>query len=236
VTWRLVVALGVAACAGAQRPSSQGSSGAPSAGVDGTARRPRAPVDPSAICDRIADLKAQQCSIASDYSLSRDECVEDWRRSLEDRGEDARLAATTAGQCITGEPTCSGVGACLDAIVGADAGFRDCADRSSSAPVGRPRDEWDRRRGATARRYSEVPTTAAEPIEVCTIRDEMTFLLGATCDDGSRPFADYDHAHAARVGNVGPGGACGSIIDLYEVPCPERTYQIHFDSYVCPLP
>ena len=27
-----------------------------------------------------------------------------------------------------------------------------------------------------------------------------------------------------------------SIIDLYEVPCPEGTYAIYIDAYVCPVP
>jgi hypothetical protein len=61
----------------------------------------------------------------------------------------------------------------------------------------------------------------------------MEWMLSLTCDDGSRPFRGFDHAHAARVGNVGKGGSCGSIVDLYEVPCPEGTYKIFIDAYVC---
>ena len=74
----------------------------------------------------------------------------------------------------------------------------------------------------------------ADYTQGCGIPAEMEWLLSVTCSDGSRPFPDYDHAHAARVGNVGPGGKCGSIIDLYEVPCPEGTYKIFIDAYVCP--
>lgn len=72
---------------------------------------------------------------------------------------------------------------------------------------------------------------------MCRIPSEMAWLLDMSCDDGSNPYGgSYERAHASRVGNRGEGGRCGSIIDLYEVPCPEATYAIYMDAYVCPLP
>lgn len=73
------------------------------------------------------------------------------------------------------------------------------------------------------------------PIEVCGFLAENEWLFSATCDDGSHPITKRKEAEAARSGNEGRGGRCGSIIDLYKVKCPEATYDIHIDAYVCPL-
>jgi hypothetical protein len=53
------------------------------------------------------------------------------------------------------------------------------------------------------------------------------------CDDGSHPFSSLGQAQSARVGNVGPTGRCGAIVDQYEVRCPEKTYEIFIDMYHC---
>jgi len=222
---------GIAACGGAKQPTSTTSNTA-----DDPVAHSASPTDPAAVCDRILALGQDGCEVFSSYGLSRDECIADLQRSLERRGADARAAATAAGACVLDHRSCAEVGTCLGTLGGGgDEGLRDCADRGSGAAVGRPRAEWEQRRGATATRLSEVPSTKDEPIEVCTIPEEMTWLLRVRCDDGSYPFPDYDHAHAARVGNVGPGGACGAIIDLYQVPCPEGAYQVYVDAYVCPV-
>ena len=63
---------------------------------------------------------------------------------------------------------------------------------------------------------------------------QLDYLTQVTCTDGSHPFADRGDAHAARAGNVGPGGRCDRIIDQYVVPCPEATYQVFVDAYRCP--
>jgi len=76
-------------------------------------------------------------------------------------------------------------------------------------------------------------TSKEKPVEACGVEGQLAWLMRATCADGSHPFKDDDTAHDARVGNVGPGGRCESIIDLYEVPCPEKTYEIYMDLYVC---
>jgi hypothetical protein len=224
-------AFAFAACGGSGRPAKPTTPSNRAAG--GTAGSTT--VGPEMICDRIQSLSDAGCAPFTSYSLDRGACIEDMRKSLEQRGDDARSATLEWGACL-GESRCDDVLACVDRTTSMDAGFRDCNDHSSSAVVGLPRVDWDRRRGATARKFSDVPTTKAEPIEVCMIEAEMEWLLQMVCDDGSRPFASDDHAHAARTGNVGAGGACGSIIDLYEVKCPEATYAIYMDAYVCPLP
>lgn len=87
-----------------------------------------------------------------------------------------------------------------------------------------------------ARRFSELSdTTKQRPLEECGLRTVVERLLTLRCDNGSNPFgSDFRAAHASRAGSFGPGGRCASIIDRYDVPCPERTYQIFADGYYCP--
>jgi hypothetical protein len=226
-----VVGVAAAACGGSHRQTS-----APVHDTGKMEPRPAvATVDADAICDRIAELGRDGCGEFATYGLDHGECVADIDRSLDERGEDARAATQAYGRCLQ-LVECNAVLACVEQMAGPDAGFRDCSDTMSSAAVGRPERDWQNRRGANARHYSDVPTTKDTPVEVCTIPAEMDWLMAVTCDDGTQPFANRDHAHASRVGNVGPGGSCGAIIDLYEVPCPEQTYSIYIDAYVCPLP
>jgi hypothetical protein len=224
--------MAIAACGGGSTSStpSTPSNRARKAGEQGsTAER-----GPERYCERIEALGAQGCAPFDTFGLDHAACVEDLRRSLDERGDDARVATTKYGECLE-RSTCDAVTRCIGALESIDGGYRACSDHGSSAVVGVPRADYDRRRGATAKLYSDVPSSKAGPIEVCTIEAEMEWLMRMVCDDGSRPFPSADHAHAARVGNVGRGGTCGSIIDLYEVPCPEGTYSIYMDAYVCPI-
>jgi hypothetical protein len=94
--------------------------------------------------------------------------------------------------------------------------------------------QYARRHAATATRYSAVASTKEQPAEVCGIGAGVELLLSLTCDDGTNPFGgDFSKAHSSRAGNVGSGGRCGSIVDKYVVPCPEATYDIYIDSYIC---
>lgn len=90
------------------------------------------------------------------------------------------------------------------------------------------------RRGVGARTFADVLTTSEKPIEVCGVREQLAWLTTVTCADGTNPFADARMAHGARVGNVGPGGLCGHIIDVYAVGCPEARYDVYMDLYMCP--
>jgi len=230
----VAVVIVVAGCGGSHHPT--GTPSPPSNQATSTSTGPGlATVDADSICDRIAELGRASCGGFADYSLDRTECVADLNRSLDERGEAAHAATLAYGRCLELD-ACNAVLACIDQMGAPDGGFRACADTTSSAAVGRSEPDWNQRRGAASRHYSDIATTKAEPIEVCGIAAEMDWLLAVTCDDGSQPFTDFDHAHASRVGNVGPGGSCGAIIDLYEVPCPEQVYSIYIDAYVCPLP
>ncbi|MBN2342444.1 MAG: hypothetical protein JXX29_20175 [Deltaproteobacteria bacterium] len=97
-------------------------------------------------------------------------------------------------------------------------------------PYERLADQW----GGTALRYSDVPTSKAVPAERCGAHDSYEYLTMLTCDNGSRPFSHLEQAQAARVGSMGSGGSCGFIVDLYQVRCPEKSYEVYIDMYHCP--
>ena len=110
-----------------------------------------------------------------------------------------------------------------------------CSDLSrESVPAGFERGDIERSIGRNDRKFSDTISTPAKPIEVCGMPDQLAFLTRVTCDDGSKAFADRAAADHARVGNVGRAGRCQRVIDEYEVPCPERTYDVFIDPYRCP--
>lgn len=196
-----------------------------------------------AMCDRIYQLADTGCLRLERYGLGRDECIADFDRSLTARGEDARTATVAVGHCLLDQLDCDAALRCVDALDqdadahgGRPSELRTCEERDRYAPVGVTAEAWAQRKGAGVIRYRHHDSSKDDPIAVCGMPAQLTWLLGATCDDGSRPFRNADQAHASRVGNVGAGGPCGSIIDLYEVACPEGTYAIYIDAYVCPLP
>ncbi len=81
---------------------------------------------------------------------------------------------------------------------------------------------------------ASVLSSQNRPVEVCGVGGELAWLVNLTCPDGSSPFASTQVAHNARIGNTGAGGRCGTIIDLYSVPCPGQTYEVYMDMYHCP--
>jgi hypothetical protein len=94
-------------------------------------------------------------------------------------------------------------------------------------------EDADQRWGWGETEAAKVRSSMARPIEVCGVRGQLAWLLALTCGDGSHPFASGDAAHGARVGSMGAGGRCGTIIDAYSVPCPEGAYEIYVDLYHC---
>lgn len=120
-----------------------------------------------------------------------------------------------------------------------DAAQRACNDHSRDGMhrvVGIPRSEWVQRNGAGVSTYRAIKSTKAAPIEMCGVSAANLWLTTLRCDDSSRPIGDPHEAERTRVGNVGPGGRCGSIIDHYLIRCPEASYDIFIDAYVCPRP
>lgn len=136
--------------------------------------------------------------------------------------------ATSSGPGGTGTTPSGGGGAtALDGSVCSGGSFTLGGAQLSEAQAAM-------RRGVGARTFADVVTTIEKPIEVCGVREQLAWLTTVTCTDGSNPFADERQAHGARLGNVGPGGLCGHIIDVYAVGCPEARYEVHMDLYMCP--
>ena len=92
---------------------------------------------------------------------------------------------------------------------------------------------WDARRGATTKRFADIKTSVAEPVEVCGIEGEVAWMTTVTCNDGSNPYGSAAKANESRDAWVEKGGRCNSVLDRYSVRCPEATYQIHVDRYIC---
>jgi len=147
------------------------------------------------------------------------------------------LAATVVAFCgcapvssSTPRPTT----AASAAIEGGPPADPDCPRDGVFGPVVIDRQRYEARTGADAKSLATLITTKERPLEDCGIPAVLEKLTWLRCNDGSNPFGGKSRAaHASRRGNVGPGGRCGSIIDVYAVPCPEATYQVFADSYVC---
>jgi hypothetical protein len=106
-------------------------------------------------------------------------------------------------------------------------------NREGFGPAQLSPQDYATRHGADMTDLTALATSKEQPVEVCSVAGQHEYLLQATCADGSRPLADASAARRARVGSVGPGGRCGAIIDLYQIPCPEQTYEVYMDLYFC---
>ena len=101
-------------------------------------------------------------------------------------------------------------------------------------PISVPPDTWEQRRWADVDELRELRTSEDEPLETC--RDfGYERVAGLRCASG-RPALENIAARAglARLGNIGPGGRCDNVVDVYELPCPEGNYEVHVDWYFCP--
>ncbi|MBI5486262.1 MAG: hypothetical protein HY905_02900 [Deltaproteobacteria bacterium] len=83
------------------------------------------------------------------------------------------------------------------------------------------------------RQVSRVRSSPARPVEVCGVDGQILWLMQLRCPDGRPPYRDPTTAHESRAGNVGAGGRCGTIIDLYPVPCSDGVHEIYIDLYHC---
>lgn len=114
----------------------------------------------------------------------------------------------------------------------------DCSKNKSDGGIAVSDTRAQARRGYDDQRFSDRLTTADKPIEVCGFVQQLDWLTAMHCDDGSRPWGDDVHtAHAARRGSLLPANeetSCGRRIDAYDVACPEKTYVVYINLYVCP--
>lgn len=227
----LVLAL-LAACGGSPKPAAS-----PPAGSAHASRPAAQPITAEEVCDKMAVLRRASCGVFAKLDMPRDACIADMRDALADPQNGPFMRKTA--ECIVNPPSCDQVTQCLISLGPTETDLRACNDPNpdhKGKAVGIPRAEWEHRNGAGVTRYSQARSSKAQPIEMCTISAENEWLMTLACDDGSKPLSDRAHAELARVANLGEGGRCGSVIDQYRVTCPERTYDIFIDGYVCPLP
>lgn len=190
-----------------------------------------------AVCDHMLALEAEQCgNFGTKIDLNRESCTSYMSNTLPPHDMKTRDEFT---HCVVDPGGCKGALACFEKLTddGVDAqDLRECADRASTRAVGVTADDYATHNGSSYTHYSQVVSSREAPIERCTMQDEGHWLGTLTCADGSHPIKDAWEAEHARVGNVGPGGRCGSIVDHYRVPCPEGATDIFIDAYVCPRP
>ena len=230
----------VCGCGGASHtapPPQQPKAGSGASASAAPTTPPSATIDVAAVCKRIVDLATQHCGKFAEIGVDAKQCVSELGPATEDP------SFKMFAECVL-NPSCEEVTNCLKAADeaaandGSDAHqkLRACKDPPDAGDaVGIPKAEWDTRNGANLTRYSQAVSTKALPIEMCGIPAENRWLGTLACDDGSRPITSSVDAENFRAGNVGEGGRCGSILDLYKVKCPEKTYDIYIDAYICPL-
>jgi len=110
----------------------------------------------------------------------------------------------------------------------------ECAQANMFSPSVVSDAEYAARWGIAATTFAEAPTSKQRPLEDCGLDLLLPRLAALKCNDGSAPFnGDANAAHNSRRGNVGPGGRCGRIIDVYIAPCPEAEYEVFADMYFC---
>lgn len=194
------------------------------------------PVTPETVCARFSQLVKQECGAFANLMTPK-QCPEVFRQALDAPTTKDGRVLSQMGRCMVDHEKCDAVSMCLATIKFDDpTDLRACSDHPDSRAVGVPQDAFDRRTGAEVTQFAEAVSSKAQPIETCGVSAGLDWLVRATCNDGSQPIANHEDAEKSRTGNVGPGGRCNSVIDLYRISCPEKTYDVYVDSYVCPLP
>lgn len=139
-------------------------------------------------------------------------------------------------ECLGKIDSCDAIKGCFGAyskaVASVSGPHRECGSVGLGSIALSP-GEAAKRHGQGVTGLSAAPTTRDRPIEVCGVEAQHQWLIAARCDDGSQPITDRELAAKARSGSVGPGGRCKSTIDRYIVSCPEKTYDVFMDLYMC---
>ena len=182
------------------------------------------------VCDRLTTGALTECAFASQLASNRASCI----AALDSDG--GRRILAKQGPCFVEHDNCDDVADCVADAAVDKSDLRACSGSDSDRTVGIPKADWPHRKGADVTRYADATSSKSSPIEMCGLPAENDWLVAAACNDGSHPLHVRSDAERARVGNVGTGGRCNSIIDEYRIKCPETTYDVFVDAYVCPLP
>jgi hypothetical protein len=116
---------------------------------------------------------------------------------------------------------------------GPKAATRECG-QEGTGPVVVDAAKWAARNGKDVTKFADAKSSQEQPIEVCGIEGEVEWMTRVTCNDGSNPYGSAAVANESRDAWVATGGRCASILDRYSVKCPEKTYQVYVDRYICP--
>jgi len=207
-------------------------------------------VSPEAVCDRFVALKPR-CKQLESVDMTKDACIAQFQASANDPAEKA--AMDEVGRCFLDLDSCEEVINCVQAASEKAAAKQpppqDAAEEPDHAcdpkwataknrpmtigAAGIPKADWDKRNGAGVTAFKDAKSTKDKPIEMCGISAENLWLTTLHCGDGSQPVT-RTNVENSRKGSLGTGGRCGAIIDLYAVKCPEASYDIYIDAYICP--
>ena len=116
---------------------------------------------------------------------------------------------------------------------GPKAATRACGEEGTG-PVTVDAATYAGRNGVGVKKFADAKSSQQAPIEVCGIEGEVEWITTVTCNDGSNPYGSQAVANEARDAWIEKGGKCNSILDRYSVKCPEKTYQVFVDRYICP--
>lgn len=241
-----LVLIALLGCGGSQKPPPPPPPPPPANPTPPADPTPPVASEPSSqqICHRLVELKTQKCAMFAGADIDEAGCI----KELEASANEPMVKVITG--CVM-QTSCEEVQNCVTATAqklqeeqqkrAAQGNFptdvRACGDHSNVIrPAGFPKAEWEKRNGANATKYSQVVATRDKPVESCGVQAENEWLVAMSCNDGSHPIQSGNDAENARNGSVGAGGRCGSVIDHYVVKCPEKTYDIFMDAYVCPNP
>ena len=164
--------------------------------------------------------------------LTQDSCTQHFVTLDDIIDEERRLETIT---CVDESTTCTEASQCFAAETAyreSKIGPRVCGEEGVGT-IRLDQAEADGRYGLGATTFPTSPSTLEKPIEVCGLIGEVMWLTQVRCDDGSSPFSSLDQAHSARTGSEVSGGRCKSAIDRYQVTCPESTYEVFMDFYMC---
>jgi len=143
--------------------------------------------------------------------------------------------ASTPGNALDSSARSPGQGSVSQGSSASGQWYRCPAKNAFMQPIVWDSNHEDQRRYWTETDLTRVKTSKAQPVEVCGVVEQLRWLMTAVCPDGSHPFKGVRQAHHSRLGNVGSGGRCGTtVIDLYRVPCPGKTFMVYIDLYNCP--
>jgi hypothetical protein len=229
----VIASIVLAACGASGTARSTSPSPPPGSG-SARGRPASAGYSPEAICRRLFEVTAQ-CGLKSMDQAEMSRCVQEFKQAASEAGDPGSLDIPFT-RCLVEHTECGAIADCMTTIDG-ESKLRACHDVDQRGQrVAIPRPAWEQRRGAAVTTFRNARSTQERPNEMCGIPEATLWLTTLRCEDGSQPLKNSAEAEDARPGNVGPGGRCGSYIDRYVVPCPEASYEIFIDAYICPAP